>query len=110
MCLQDEFYPKSLEYIPERWIKGHEMESKAHPYVMLPFGFGPRMCIGRRLAEMEMWQLTAKVLQILNEESTALVIFVNVLISSCKISESNTITKTLAASSGSSMLLTSLYD
>ena len=69
MCLQDEFYPKSLEYIPERWIKGHEMESKAHPYVMLPFGFGPRMCIGRRLAEMEMWQLTAKVLQILQMKS-----------------------------------------
>jgi cytochrome P450 len=62
MCLQEEHYPKAREYIPERWIKGHDMESKAHKFVMLPFGFGPRMCIGRRLAEMEMWQLAAKVI------------------------------------------------
>jgi cytochrome P450 len=61
MCLQEKNFPKPREFIPERWIKGHELESNAHPYVTLPFGFGRRMCIGRRLAEMEMWQLTAKV-------------------------------------------------
>ena len=63
MCRQEEYFPKPNEFIPERWIKGHPLESKASPYVMLPFGFGTRMCIGRRLAEMEMWQLTCKMLQ-----------------------------------------------
>nr|QST15059.1 CYP362A6 protein [Diaphanosoma celebensis] len=63
MSIQEEYVPRALEYIPERWIKGHELESKVHPYVMLPFGFGTRMCIGRRLAEMEMWQLTVKCMQ-----------------------------------------------
>ena len=49
------------EFIPERWIKDDPLESFHHPYTILPFGFGKRMCIGRRLAELEMWQLTIKV-------------------------------------------------
>nr|QST15058.1 CYP362A5 protein [Diaphanosoma celebensis] len=63
LCSKEEHFPKSREFIPERWIKGHEMESKPHPYVMVPFGFGRRMCPGRRLAEMEICQLTAKIVQ-----------------------------------------------
>ena len=61
MSQMEEYFPNPKEFLPERWIKGHPQESKPHPYVMLPFGFGTRMCIGRRLAELEMWQLTAKV-------------------------------------------------
>lgn len=59
----EEFFPRPKEFIPERWIKGDPQESHHHPYTLLPFGFGTRMCIGRRLAELEMWQLTVKVLQ-----------------------------------------------
>ena len=61
MALQDENFRNAQQYLPERWIKGDPLESHHHPYVVLPFGFGTRMCIGRRLAELEMWQLTAKV-------------------------------------------------
>lgn len=57
----DEYFPKAMEFIPERWIKGHELESHHHPYTLLPFGFGTRMCLGRRLAELEMKLLIAKV-------------------------------------------------
>lgn len=59
--LLDEYFPRANEFIPERWLRGHPMESNHHPYTLLPFGFGTRMCIGRRLAELEMKLLTAKV-------------------------------------------------
>ena len=57
----DEYFPNAQAFIPERWIKGDPKESQHHSYTLLPFGFGTRMCIGRRLAELEMWQLTVKV-------------------------------------------------
>ena len=57
----EEYFPNAQAFIPERWIKGDPEESHHHPYTMLPFGFGTRMCIGRRIAELEMWQLTIKV-------------------------------------------------
>lgn len=61
--VSEEQFAKPHDFIPERWIKGHPLESTHHPYAILPFGFGKRMCIGRRLAELEMWQLTIKILQ-----------------------------------------------
>jgi len=54
-------YPQADKFIPERWIKEDPQYYKAHPYVTLPFGFGPRMCIGRRFAELEIETLVTKV-------------------------------------------------
>ncbi|KNE67487.1 hypothetical protein AMAG_11948 [Allomyces macrogynus ATCC 38327] len=34
---------------PDRWDA-----KDIHPFAALPFGFGPRMCVGRRVSEMEM--------------------------------------------------------
>lgn len=59
----EEHFPDALKFIPERWIKGDPQESNHHPYAVLPFGFGTRMCIGRRLAELEMFQLVTKVIK-----------------------------------------------
>ena len=58
----DEYFPNAKTFLPERWIRGDPQESHHHPYALLPFGFGLRMCLGRRLAELEMWQLTITVI------------------------------------------------
>ena len=91
----EEYFPNAEQYIPERWIKGDAQESHHHPYVVLPFGFGTRMCIGRKIVELEIQQLVIKVRSCLiakrklkyNSNSVS-------LFSWYKISKSNIITKT----------------
>lgn len=66
LCRQDKYFPQANQFIPERWLRegGEEYQSKdANPFVFLPFGFGPRSCIGRRLAQLEMEILLTKVKQ-----------------------------------------------
>lgn len=60
-----EYFPLTDQFIPERWIKSDPLfdASKMHvnnPFVYLPFGFGPRSCIGRRFAEMEIFILLTR--------------------------------------------------
>ncbi|CAH0727776.1 unnamed protein product, partial [Brenthis ino] len=43
-----------LQFKPERWIRDSEHYENIHPFLSLPFGFGPRSCIARRLAEQNM--------------------------------------------------------
>ncbi|XP_034483067.1 probable cytochrome P450 12c1, mitochondrial [Drosophila innubila] len=61
LLLDDErFYPRAKEFLPERWLRQQPNESEnlvadnMSPFVYLPFGFGPRMCVGKRIVDMEM--------------------------------------------------------
>ncbi|XP_062535024.1 probable cytochrome P450 12a5, mitochondrial [Armigeres subalbatus] len=58
MILQNDerFLTRANEFLPERWLKmdGYPSVKEAHPFLILPFGFGVRTCIGRRLAMLEM--------------------------------------------------------
>lgn len=59
-----EYFPQPEKFIPERWLKdsGELSAKKTNPFVYLPFGFGPRSCIGRRFAEMEVIVLLTRFL------------------------------------------------
>lgn len=67
LCKQEKYFSHATEYIPERWIKASEGQipesKKIHPFLSLPFGFGPRMCVGRRFAELEIETLVARIIR-----------------------------------------------
>ncbi|KAH8319750.1 hypothetical protein KR074_004911 [Drosophila pseudoananassae] len=64
------YFPEPKRFLPERWLKQTSATDaggcphagqKIHPFVSLPFGFGRRMCVGRRFAEIELHTLLAKI-------------------------------------------------
>nr|CAD7442293.1 unnamed protein product [Timema bartmani] len=62
-CRLPEYFSEPDKFIPERWIKGHQMYKSTSPYLVLPFGHGPRTCIARRLAEQNMQALLLKIIR-----------------------------------------------
>ena len=46
----EEMFPDPHSFNPDRWLKGDKQLD--YFYANVPFGFGPRMCLGKRVAEM----------------------------------------------------------
>ncbi|KAH8343891.1 hypothetical protein KR084_001395 [Drosophila pseudotakahashii] len=74
---RDEYFPQASKFLPERWLRSPKnSESKCpanelkstNPFVFLPFGFGPRMCVGKRIVEMELELGTARLIRNFNVE------------------------------------------
>lgn len=64
--MEEKEFPRRNEFIPERWLRTttNELSHKnANQFSSLPFGFGPRSCVGKRLANLEMETLVAKVIR-----------------------------------------------
>ncbi|XP_053571824.1 1,25-dihydroxyvitamin D(3) 24-hydroxylase, mitochondrial-like, partial [Bombina bombina] len=51
MSWNDKFFPEARKYKPERWLNEKQT---LNPFANIPFGIGKRMCIGRRLAELQL--------------------------------------------------------
>lgn len=48
--VSEEYFDNGRQFRPERWL---EEKSSINPFAHEPFGVGKRMCIGRRLAELQ---------------------------------------------------------
>ncbi|KAL3265687.1 hypothetical protein HHI36_009890 [Cryptolaemus montrouzieri] len=58
-----EFISEPQKFMPERWIKQSGDNHKLHPFASLPYGYGARMCLGRRFADLEIQVLLAKLVR-----------------------------------------------
>ena len=77
VCKNEIHFTQADKFVPERWSRDQienqqsadggvcpMAASKAsNPFVYLPFGFGPRMCIGKRIVEMELEIALARIIR-----------------------------------------------
>jgi cytochrome P450 len=53
-------FPNSDHFSPERWIEPDEQTFKIRDAQLIPFGYGGRICLGKALATMEIKLLIAR--------------------------------------------------
>ncbi|CAH1392591.1 unnamed protein product [Nezara viridula] len=58
----EEYFDDPNVYKPERWLK-KQKKKQYHPFATLPFGYGKRMCLGKRFADLELQCLIAKIIE-----------------------------------------------
>ncbi|XP_038600393.1 sterol 26-hydroxylase, mitochondrial [Tachyglossus aculeatus] len=68
MSRDPEVFPSPHAFLPRRWLRGDPaappgVPGVSHPFGSLPFGYGVRACLGRRVAELEMHLALAGVVQ-----------------------------------------------
>ena len=65
MSRSEEHFPDASSFKPERWLRDakNTPSEVQYPFASIPFGFGTRMCVGRRIAELEMHLLLAQLVQ-----------------------------------------------
>ena len=68
MGRSEELFEDALAFKPERWLRDDAGDLPVDAFASLPFGFGVRMCLGRRLAELELQILLSKILLKFNLE------------------------------------------
>ncbi|KAL5020898.1 hypothetical protein ScPMuIL_000053 [Solemya velum] len=49
------------DFVPERWV--HKGAKEWHPFTVIPFGFGSRSCVGRRIGQQELYLAIVRICQ-----------------------------------------------
>ncbi|XP_060840287.1 cytochrome P450 302a1, mitochondrial-like isoform X2 [Rhopalosiphum padi] len=62
-CRREEYFRRPDEFVPERWLKDSVDYQSVSPYLVLPFGHGPRTCIARRLSEQFLQVVLIKIVR-----------------------------------------------
>ncbi|XP_076045202.1 putative cytochrome P450 49a1 [Oratosquilla oratoria] len=60
--MDEKYFPRAKEFLPERWMRDSGF-TPTNPFAFLPFSHGTRMCLGRRIAEQEVYTLLSRILQ-----------------------------------------------
>ncbi|KAJ8303254.1 hypothetical protein KUTeg_019650, partial [Tegillarca granosa] len=64
MSENDNFFPNPKEFLPERWLRTANTNGvktrNIYPFSSIPFGYGPRSCIGQRFAENQIYVAITK--------------------------------------------------
>uniref|UniRef100_A0A672T1F7 Sterol 26-hydroxylase, mitochondrial-like n=1 Tax=Sinocyclocheilus grahami TaxID=75366 RepID=A0A672T1F7_SINGR len=56
-------FPEPECFVPDRWLRDNPSRSQHHPYSSVPFGVGVRACVGKRVAELEMYFALSRLMQ-----------------------------------------------
>ncbi|KAF0042968.1 hypothetical protein F2P81_004305 [Scophthalmus maximus] len=60
--LEEESFADALDFCPQRWIR-KDYTDRVDNFGSIPFGYGIRSCIGRRIAELEMHLALTRLIQ-----------------------------------------------
>ncbi|XP_071344993.1 cytochrome P450 27C1 [Trachinotus anak] len=60
--MDDESFADAIDFQPDRWIR-KDTTDRVDNFGSIPFGYGIRSCIGRRIAELEMHLALARLIQ-----------------------------------------------
>ncbi|GAB1610196.1 probable cytochrome P450 12a5, mitochondrial [Argonauta hians] len=61
-AMSEEFFENATEFKPNRWLRDSPEREITHPFAVMQFGFGPRSCLGKRLALTETYLFIIKIL------------------------------------------------